>query len=229
MKVIGRFAPDSYWTRAPGEPDLGKFPVWVDGMIVLARPHHAAGRLWTPSLGFAQKYRDYLYLLLDRLEEPEGFYVWTGWAHVATLPESLQTDPEFTEYVSRYPHVRLDFTESWRTVVDDTPDANLYRVAHIDGSKVEIDRTPGSERIEIYDATLVTRIRIDSTGVLIEVPEEKKVYVGGDGGQALATKEFVASVYANHLHSTPVGLSGPPTVRPPLQEGQDITKKTIAE
>ena len=65
--------------------------------------------------------------------------------------------------------------------------------------------------------------------VVIEVSTGEKVHIGGESGQPLATDTFVGTQYNTHIHSTPMGPSGPPLVAAPRVPGADITAKGESE
>ena len=59
-----------------------------------------------------------------------------------------------------------------------------------------------------------TTITVADDKVVIETATGANVYLGGESSaQQLATREFVEVVYNAHVHSTPVGPSGPPSWR----------------
>ena len=75
-----------------------------------------------------------------------------------------------------------------------------------------------------------TTITVADDKVVIDVADSSLVYLGGEGAaQQLATRTHVDTTFNTHFHSSPAGLTGPPTVAPPLTAGDDITKKARAE
>ena len=67
-----------------------------------------------------------------------------------------------------------------------------------------LQRDDGSAAVSVADD------RID-----VHVAAGQNVFVGGPGGEELATRAFVDRRYNTHVHSTPAGLSGPPVEASP--------------
>ena len=75
-----------------------------------------------------------------------------------------------------------------------------------------------------------TSVVIDPDGnVTINVPDGKNVHLGGREGDELATKTFVRDHHNRHIHSHPMGPTGPPVTPAPQRGGSDVTEKTKAE
>ena len=73
------------------------------------------------------------------------------------------------------------------------------------------------------------RVVVTAEKIVLEVAADQHVYLGGEGGEELATKSFVEDQFNTHLHSTPSGPSGVPLQPSPLRPGTDLTKKTKSE
>lgn len=102
------------------------------------------------------------------------------------------------------------------------PVADLDRL-HVrmkDGTTIEYDRA--SHRLEVTLAAA-------GAAIVLNVPEDGHVHVGGEAGQELATRSFVETIFNVHTHPTPAGPSGPPAQQAPLEPGGDITLKQRSE
>ena len=236
MKLLARFS-DVHGDWLGADPD-GTIPIIFEGGYLHVRPKTDMGRVWTPSWEFAQKYGAYFYVVLEKTEA--ATFVWTGLAQVETLPESLSSDPEFSDYVSKYPYVRMEFTENWRLLFDDSASANKMRITHTDGTQIAIDRTPGSESVTISESKHGTTITLDPSGNVVVNVTSGNIYLGGTQSQQLATKEFVENVFNNHAHTItglitsdfktvsqgmgPSVITQAPVSPSPLVPGADITE-----
>lgn len=79
------------------------------------------------------------------------------------------------------------------------------------------------------EAGTVSIVLSSDDNVTIEIPSDSNVHLGGPGGQELVTRAHLAAAFDTHIHTTPMGPSGPPTITSPKTPGSDITKKTKSE
>ena len=92
---------------------------------------------------------------------------------------------------------------------------------------MSVDTDEGDVTVRTRDGAI--NINADGGDVTINVEGSSNVHVGGQGGQELATKEFVMLQYNLHTHASPAGPTGPPITPAPMTPGGDITEKTKAE
>jgi hypothetical protein len=74
-------------------------------------------------------------------------------------------------------------------------------------------------------------ILMASGKITLYVASGSNVNIGGEAGQALATKSFVQNQFNTHTHvsSAPGSPTSPPITPSPLTPGADITKKQLSE
>ncbi len=89
---------------------------------------------------------------------------------------------------------------------------------HENGEAISMQRTDDSAAVSVTP---------DAIHAWVE--QGQHVFIGGPGGEELATKTFVKNYYNRHRHHTSRGPSGPPFPPAPASPGEDLTKKQRSE
>ena len=143
---------------------IGYIQVLHKGKSYWARPCLPFGEFYVPTKEWMEKYvfvNDAVAnfsIYCQHINNSNNF-VWVGFgAKRGKLPNQASTN---------YPKRRVKFTESWLEIYDDTPNTNFWELSHIDGSKIKIDRTSGSEKITVIDGVTNFLIEFSQDGILI--------------------------------------------------------------
>lgn len=128
---------------------IGWLRVWYKRELRWAMPKMRFGAFEMPTREWLTKYGDCLgvWIVGQKMHderEHEAYLVWDGFCFLeGKVP---------AEALTNYPYVRLFFTENWKMSFDDTVNANVFKLVHVDGTSIVIDRTVGSENVIITDS-----------------------------------------------------------------------------
>lgn len=174
MLRLGRFSLDEF-REDPAK--MGWVNIEFDGEVHPVRTLSTFPNLSTVSREWIEKYQDKVWALVEEFD-PGDLLILVGVAVFKDFPEG---DPEFDEFSSDFPYVRLDlFTENWKRLVSDSPSGQKYAIRHVDGTEILLDRTPDAETIEIRDGVTGSRITLDADGnAEVEVDGDVRVSAGG--------------------------------------------------
>lgn len=130
------------------DPDqMGYVQVKFDRKVRWARPMFGFGEVQVPTKEWIDKYSPdgQVGVYVSEVNN-QPYLVYTGFIFYADqLPAEAMVN-----YAYRRLHV---FTENWKVYSDDKANENLLVIENIDGTKLSIDRTAGSEKILIEEGT----------------------------------------------------------------------------
>jgi hypothetical protein len=188
---LARISKDDYTLDAD---KIGWLMVVYKGELRWAMPKMRFGAFEMPTKEWVDKYGDLVGVWIVGQTTPderekESFLVWDGFTFLAgkVTQEALED----------FPYVRMFFTENWTMLFNDTADKNLFKVVHLDGSIIKLDRTKDAESFEVFDAKLGNRqvwnkdgmTVTDAFGNLYKWTKDGALFQDANGNVISMTKE----------------------------------------
>jgi len=163
------------------------------GIVRPARPKFGLGTFKVPTKDFVAKFRNSLLVSIQILNDDPSQLYWDGiFLHDGDLKGGATASDNYVNITEsdKYPYYDIiDQNEDWIVLsIKDNPshDAGTsspkFKVRNLkDGSYVVIDRTKGSENIEIQDNTTKCHFRMDSNGIILEDGNGNKLISSSNG------------------------------------------------
>jgi len=157
---------------------MGYIMVEHRGRTFWARPMLPFGEFRVPTREWIEKYAkvtqdDCAIGVYCMNVNREAYMVWTGFViYKDKLPDEAKTNYAYRRYI---------FTENWTQIIDDKDGHNIYTIKHSDGSHIIIDRTSGSENIEIKDGKFNNKLLMNKDKVELLGEFNNKIVMDKNG------------------------------------------------